>query len=223
MLIGPSVRWWHTYTSQEVQLFRSLVIRVEREINNSVNDIQNNITSLTYNENDPKRSPFTVRHIDGLHDVDWDLDDVLQKHFPNIQRSAYVITLFSFLEDSLIELCNLYHEEKHLKVQYKDINGQGISRCRKYLDKVVDLNFSKINNSWENISNLNKIRNIIVHRNRLVDLGETSTVNFIKNNKHLELNNSEIIIREGFLMSMLVNIEEFITDIDGLIAQQTKE
>lgn len=206
---------WHMFTHMELALFRSLVTRIEREINTTTQEITGEIETIELQYGEETQE---VTIVDGLDDTTWDLDNIFRVHFPNVQRSAYVITLYSFLETSMVELCNHFHDEMGLNIRQSDMNGKGIRRCNNYLSKVIGLNFREIEREWLNIDNLGKIRNIIVHRDRDIAEDDVAMLAYIRKNEHLDIDRSHnLIVQENFLMSMLIDMEVFVNAVDRLI------
>lgn len=200
----------------ELELFRSLVTRIEREINKATQEITGEIETVEIPIGD---AIYEVTVIDGLDDTTWNFDNIFRVHFPNVQRCAYVITLFSFLENSLVELCDLFHDEMELNIEYGDMTGRGINRHKHYLTKVIGLDFSQIQREWGAIDNLRKIRNIIVHRDRTVGQNDSAMLEYIRRNDYLDVDPRiyELEVRENFLMNMLLEMEQFVNAVDRII------
>jgi hypothetical protein len=81
--------------------------------------------------------------------------------------SSIVISLHSFLGQSLLSLVELSLveiAEKDRKIKIDDISGNGIIfKAKMYLEKVIEIDFKKINNEWNEITKLNQLRNLFVH------------------------------------------------------------
>lgn len=76
--------------------------------------------------------------------------------------SSIVISLYSFLEQSLLRLAKI--PEKDMKIKIDDISGNGIVfKIKKYLEKVIEIDFEEMNNEWNEITKLNHLRNLYVH------------------------------------------------------------
>ncbi len=104
---------------------------------------------------------------------DYDLieDHLMQKYiisikdYPNIVYQSILISGYSLLEIKLNELCQLYKKIYHekIKLNLNDINGKGIERAIKYLEKVIGYSDLKKNEYWEKIVLWKDVRNAIVH------------------------------------------------------------
>jgi len=83
--------------------------------------------------------------------------------FARTLRFSLFVTMYSFLEADLHQLCLDYHQAEHLALGPGDISGKGINRSRLYLKKVVGLDFPDQHSTWHSIQSYVLIRNCIVH------------------------------------------------------------
>lgn len=76
---------------------------------------------------------------------------------------SLVLVMVSLLEEAFNTLCRAYQlSEKYTLVQ-KDIEGQGLERAIKYLDKVAGVHGIKSDVNWEYVKTIRDARNMIVH------------------------------------------------------------
>lgn len=80
--------------------------------------------------------------------------------FPRIMRNSLLVSIYTFLEDKIVELC-VPNEDTLLKLS--DIKGQGIEQASIYLKKVLCIDFPDNSKEWHYIKKANLIRNCIVH------------------------------------------------------------
>ena len=81
-----------------------------------------------------------------------------------------------------------------------------------YLDKIVGVDFNKINSEWASIKNLNLIRNSIVHNSGKSDREKIDRI--IKNEPNLSLNMfNEIRIKDDYINEAINQIEVFLKSI----------
>lgn len=217
----PTVKNWRLFVVGEIEIFDSFVEKLEKKIAEELDTFEDDIEELEFEYPDGSDFGQIVRVKDGLDDISWSLEAVFLDYFPNLQRKAHVISLFSFFESSLKELCLRYQTEIQAKVTFTDLAGRGVSKYRAYLDKVVGLEFDKVNQRWDQITNIKKVRNKIVHNEGKVSDEEKALRQFIESNKYLELrNNNEVNILPGFLTHMLRVMEEFVYDVDKLVEER---
>ncbi|MFC6203571.1 hypothetical protein ACFPZK_02440 [Psychrobacter urativorans] len=156
---------------------------------------------------------------DSILNVDFDEFNELYNEYYNIElhhidihRKSCLVTLYSYLESFLNHLCGCLHKLNSYQVEYTDLEGKGITRARLYLDKIVGVDFNKINSEWASIKNLNLIRNSIVHNSGKSDREKIDRI--IKNEPNLSLNMfNEIRIKDDYINETINQIEAFLTSI----------
>jgi hypothetical protein len=87
----------------------------------------------------------------------------LRDAFPNILRYSLFVHSYSLLEHGLIQLADHFQRAQKLELLPRDLRQEGINRAKTYLKKVAGVKFPDTA-AWEEISTLNHIRNIVVHR-----------------------------------------------------------
>ncbi len=153
---------------------------------------------------------------------------LLRDSFPIILRNSLFITIYTVLEDELMKTCNRLRESFNVDLKPSDLKGKGINRSRKYLKKVVVINFPDNTNEWKEIRKFNLLRNTIAHSNGNIIAGETdqeklnnkelcayiekSSIIDISSNFHIQLSKDFILhaldITEAFLIELFQNIAE---------------
>ena len=96
--------------------------------------------------------------------------------------------MYSFFEQSLLRLAQI--PEKDEKIKIDDISGNGIvSTIKKYLEKVIEIDFQEINSEWNEITKLNHLRNLFVHSsNSILNKSESNKrINTLKDIKQLKI------------------------------------
>ncbi len=156
---------------------------------------------------------------DSILNVDFDEFNELYNEYYNIElhhidihRKSCLVTLYSYLESFLNHLCECLYKLNNYPVEYTDLEGKGIIRARLYLDKIVGVDFNKINSEWASIKNLNLIRNSIVHNSGKSDREKIDRI--IKNEPNLSLNMfNEIRIKDDYINEAINQIEVFLKSI----------
>lgn len=98
--------------------------------------------------------------------VDHFLDDLIKydRTYIELLMNSTFITSYSLFESSFSSICKYAQLEKGSQLSLKDLSGQGIiDKCRKYLEKVIEIDLSSLNTEWREIKNYSKVRNLIVH------------------------------------------------------------
>ena len=145
-------------------------------------------------------------------------DHFIKENVANLYYTSILISLYSFLERNMHELCKSVENE--YKIRLKDLNGKGIFQFRNYLEKVVEVDFEPLNDYWNEITKINKLRNLIVHESvqELQKTGNSKKIESIKQIHHLTIIDKEdsvsFEIRDSkILMNFLTTIINFLDKI----------
>jgi len=105
--------------------------------------------------------------------------------------SSIIISLYSFLEQSMLRLCMISEGSQTIKIS--DIAGKGIFQFKTYLEKVVKIDFKPINDEWNEIRKYNHLRNLFVHAsNSVLDKSESKKrINSIREIKDLRISEKD--------------------------------
>lgn len=95
---------------------------------------------------------------------------MVKQDFLRHLRYGYVVTVYGMTESQLNRTCSIIkrsrdkYKKEQIQLEVKDINAESIiQRARKYLEKILLLSFPKRDRSWQEITTLSRVRNIIVH------------------------------------------------------------
>ncbi|RUA15991.1 MAG: hypothetical protein DSY83_06505 [Flavobacteriia bacterium] len=89
--------------------------------------------------------------------------------FPDILWRTTFLHSYFRLESAIDQVCKNLQQTEGYKVGLADIAGNGIFRASIYLKKVCDINEPFSDNTWGKLNDYNKLRNIFVHGEPLVD------------------------------------------------------
>jgi hypothetical protein len=94
-------------------------------------------------------------------------DDALHEKFqqwlPKLSAYSVVILLQSFVETHLHAYAKRLQRDRHLKLAVADLSGKGITPAKTYIIKVAGVPIAN-DLAWQELFNLQDIRNIVVHR-----------------------------------------------------------
>ena len=108
---------------------------------------------------------------------------------------SLVIMIYSSIETNLFMFCDYIKNNNNYSVDVNDLHGNGIYKCRKYLEKVCRIDFNIIDKEWTDICILNKIRNGIIHNNGKITKNDIGKIqNYIVERKVLLVLESDEII-----------------------------
>lgn len=151
--------------------------------------------------------------VDEFIDCYYDEIAQYQDDFPSIMRNSLFISIYSFLEEKVIDLCD---QPDKTAIKLKDLQGNGISRASVFIKKVKKDDFPEDTKEWHFIKNANQIRNCIVHCGGDIDKAKnpkkiTNAVNELENvslSRH-----NRIILNEKFCFEFIHVVEKFLGDL----------
>lgn len=205
-LLDHPVNWYPYDVRGSIELLDSYISDIEGQIDKGIANFEANAESIIVEGIHPEESPNHIQIHQGLDDHTWDLGGIFREHFPNLQRRSALITIFSFFEHELNKCCALFQVADNHKIALSDMSGGGIERARTYLRKVASLNLDPATQEWNEVKNIQSLRNLIVHADgRLID-GEgqkrTPVARYVEASPLLAGEN-EVYIKSGYLKYVL--------------------
>jgi hypothetical protein len=99
------------------------------------------------------------------------------KRIPAYFYHSSVISLFTLLEYSLNQTCLEIILRTKMPIQLKDLAGTNIlNKARIFLSKLCNIHLRTFEKEWIQVSNFQRIRNLIVHHNSHVDPGNANNI-----------------------------------------------
>ncbi|ELA9213948.1 hypothetical protein QUO21_004660 [Vibrio parahaemolyticus] len=162
-------------------------------------------------------------HDEFISGYGWDLH-LNQTLFPSMHRASTVISLHSYLEDTLNRLADLVAPLLGSEVTYKDLRGSGIERARLYFIKVGEFDFENLNCTWCVMKQVNKLRNQLVHNGGYLPEGANDAVNkFISSNKLLSGEpGCKVQISSGFVEFYIQTLIKFFSELNEEVTKLIK-
>lgn len=227
MIIRKEPKNWYNYEIQfEVELLNSYIQNIEKQVKISIDNFHKEKETIILEEYPEENYARIISVHDGLNDETWHLPTIFLEYFPNLQRKSAFVSLYGFLENELDKLCVLFKSTENFKIDLKDINGSGIERATKYLEKVAEVCTKKHLIEWAKIRRIQKIRNLIVHNGgKLVDIEGKIREQELKiiNDEVLLDGEDEVFIKEGFLDYVLTTFDLYFKQIDDSIQDKIKK
>lgn len=147
-------------------------------------------------------------------------DDIheIENTFIDTFRKSTLVSLYSFLERQMHQLCKRVEKTNGLPIAVTDLKGEGVVRSKRYLEKMVsvDLSSGDMNTLWSAISDFNKLRNQIVHEEGYVKSTNppSSIENIVNNTPDLGYGwNNQIKIEMNYIDSTIKTIERFLSNL----------
>jgi hypothetical protein len=188
------------------------VREIEAQVERGITEFQSGEGTTIVPILDDDDSGDTVAVHKGIHSGLWDLRSVFEGYLPNLQRRSALITLFSFLESELDRLCNRIRVYEHSALELSDITDKGIVRATNYLIKVGGLPNVRNCKHWQEIRNIQAIRNLIVHSEGLLLSSSggrrAKILSYIEKNPYLS-GTASIFIGAGYLAHTLATFKAF--------------
>lgn len=225
MIIGINLLNWHqNEISLSAELINSFVKGVEKQAAESIAKYEKEKETHVGEDVELESGEKYVIGVEthrGLDSETWDLARIFGDYFPALQRRSALMTVWGYFEHELDELCALYKSEKGFRLELSDISGKGINRSTTYLEKVAGLDVQKTSQEWNRIKKIQKVRNIVAHRDgRLNDRNNTAEkeiLSYIDKTEFLG-RNGEIIIKAGFLAEVVQTFNAYFKLIGESIA-----
>ncbi len=138
--------------------------------------------------------------------------------FPMILWKSLFLSTYFLLENSLDQICKNLKKSNSYNLTLKDISGNGIFRSSLYLKKVCNITKPFETQTWTEINDFNKIRNVFVHSDGILSKSATDTIKVCEKYSQIQLteyddDNFIIDINSEFCKHSLTKIEKLINDI----------
>lgn len=91
------------------------------------------------------------------------VDLTFETWLPRLTGYSAIVLLQSLVERQLLAVCQQLHRSQGLKLAVREVQGSPIDRAKTYLTKVANIDIAN-DLGWDELRNLQELRNIIVHR-----------------------------------------------------------
>ncbi len=219
------LNWYRHDVTESAELIDSFVDGIETQATESIARYEREAKkdTVTYETDDNEVYEALVKTHQGLSDESWDLETIFREYFPSLQRRSALLTIFGYFEHQLDKLCLLYRSEKKYKIALTDLKDLGIDRSTSYLEKVAGIDTHKTSPEWRRIKNIQKVRNVVAHRDaRLLKSGDEAVREIVKGEKALSLSGDEIVLEAGFLAQVTAAYKAYFALIDKSIQATEK-
>lgn len=201
-------------TKNRLEDFRRYTLELEGKFTADKNRLMQN-----FNESITDLSDEEIIEIEEYYADDY-------QHIEEVQVSLYrkstLVSLYSFLEHSLNDLCGYQYRRYEFAVEVTDLRGEGIVRARDYLIKLIKVDFSLLNDEWRYLMEFNKIRNCIVHSDGDINQSRSkkSLHEIVNSREGLELQHEKFIkISREYVDFIITKIEVFMAKLYSQVFQ----
>ena len=225
MIIGPTIANWH---KNELVLSAELIDRfidaVESQALESIERYRKGKQCRLVEFDDADQTfAERIEEYRGLGSDTWDLQSLFEEYFPSLQRRSAFLTVWGYFEHELDKLCSLYKAEKNFRLDLSDMNGHGIDRSTRYLEKVAGINVQYDSQEWKEIKKIRELRNKITHQDgRLLNKQgrpAVELISYVEKSALLKKDGDGVILKEGFLKYVVDVFSAYF----GLIAESIKD
>jgi hypothetical protein len=229
MRIGAPWQWYKLDARPSLELLETFVRRTETQIQTGVEDFKQNKASEFYVTSEEERMGQMVDHFDGLDSMSWDLKALFDSHFPNMQRKAAFVTLYSFLEHKLKKLAKKLQRELSIERTLESTKGKGIFKSFTFMEESILLGIGKSATEWIKIFELNRLRNLVTHAegelSQQLEEKKQQEELIEKLQPYVSIDDDEVVLTADFLNHVLQRFDDFFQYLDRAIQNRfpTKE
>jgi hypothetical protein len=138
-------RGYFGFVKHRLSDFRDYVLEMEAKFSRDLKAIEKR-----YDEDIRRRgseaelpSELVEYYADGFY--------VVERIFLRTFRYSALVAIYSLLETSMNSLCSLLQKRNDLKIELRDLRGDGIERAKTYLTKICALQFAEGSHEWAEI------------------------------------------------------------------------
>ena len=141
------------------------------------------------------------------------LDNLYETELYPAMRYSFVVLLHIFAETQLRKFCSALRDERHIPIGVSDLNGSAIEKTHTFLTKLAGVDVLGLSKTeWDNLINIQKIRNCIVHAyGRVKDLKKADEKKwlrqFVSKRKDISIgDDGRLQIEASFCQQQLENL-----------------
>lgn len=208
------LNWYPLEVTGSVELLFVYVTDIEEQVRKGIADYRQRAETVIIESQSDGEPERVVTVHKALDNGTWDLTEIFENYFPSLQRRSALVTLFSFFESELESLCKRIRSHDHLKIDLSDLADKGIVRSTAYLEKIVGLAEVRGCQTWQEIKNIQSIRNLIVHADGKIPIqinGKPAKIVEHIKGSHLLQEGKEVVILEGYLAHTLSTFNKYFT------------
>jgi hypothetical protein len=100
--------------------------------------------------------------------------------YPNTVRYSIFITLYNQFEHTMIEACTELEKDYPKSIRLSDLKDKGITRVHTYMERVVGIEQPFDPSSRQKLTDLNILRNLIIHNDAIIKKEQTKYIEAIQ-------------------------------------------
>ena len=200
---------WAFSSRGEFDLLRAFVSVAERKIEESSSIVKQLVKTeqmefeIEQDDGSVVTHAVDVRNIGSINDIDFDLDSLLDKTFPNYERRSFLITIYGIFEYELAKFCKRYSKYSGIVEGLK--NSEKKNRSIIYINhfwlkEYCSIDLSEAEDALSEIDTIRFIRNSFAHNYGLLDMSKSAAVDYVKESNLLDLSGDSVFMKTGFLL-----------------------
>lgn len=199
---------WAYSSRGEFDLLRTFVSVAERKIEESSSVIKRLVRTdqaefeIEQDDGSVVTHAVDVRSIGSINGIDFDLDSLLGKTFPNYERRSFLITIYGIFEYELAKFCKRYSEYSGISQALNKSEKGGKSKIQInnfWLQKYCSVDLTEAEGAFLEIDTIRYIRNCFAHNYGLLDRNNSEAIDYVENSDFLHLSGDSVFIEPGFL------------------------
>lgn len=123
-------------------------------------------------------------------------------NFPQIARFSQLTYLYGRTEETFNHFCESLYETLSLPIKLTDLKYSGIERAKKYITSLTDIEFHSNTKAWQQINEIRRIRDKIIHTNGVLGDSDQALRNEIDKLTGITIHvaaREKIVLEHGFL------------------------
>jgi hypothetical protein len=143
---------------------------------------------------------------------------VYELMFPRSLRYSFIVLLYLNLNYILTKYCDSIKTKNNIPNQLKRLRGGPIAKANKYIHEIAAVPYIH-KNIWDNIEDLSKIRNCIVHTSGIVKQSKDKTRLIYLSKKGIGLTIERFYPEENYLVLSDSYCKKALSDVSILIEE----
>ena len=139
----------------------------------------------------------------------------LTERFPLFSWLTTFVSIYSFLEDEMLDLAATLGRHIGIKLRPDDLRHSGIFAAQVYLTDLCGIAFPEAKHPWQEILRYNPIRNVIVHsRGRIWRSKKVKAIRkYAEGNPSITIHNDRIQVSKDFCLEVLGNVRALLEEL----------
>lgn len=135
---------------------------------------------------------------------------------PRIFRGPFLVTLFAVYESAVTEIAGAIRDKKCCRLSLEDIKWGFLGRAKKYYEDVLQFDLASSQKHWQNLTELQALRNITAHANGRRETAKASDVKKVHNVVGVSWRYGCLAVKEELLRKLYTAVKE---ELESLVAR----